>query len=250
VCFGQATKVCGYLLGATKTYRVTLQLGERTASGDLETAVIEQAAVPDLQPGRIQEVLESFLGAQSQVPPMHSAIRIQGKRLYELARQGRSIERESRAITIHSIQLQRWSAPELTFEVACSKGTYIRSLAEDVAQRLGTLAYVKDLRRTAVSPFYAGQMRTLEQLQAIAAEDLDGCLLPVDTVFAGAPKLTLSPGDLGRFVRGQVVAETAGPKAEQVCVYDGAGRFVGLGSTLDGGLQPSRLFIDVDSTRG
>jgi tRNA pseudouridine55 synthase len=249
VCFGHATKVCGNLLGATKTYEVTLQLGERTASGDLETAVVDRAPIPALESLQIEQVLAGFLGAQTQVPPMHSALRIDGRRLYELARQGQSIEREARHIRIDDIRLHRWESPELAFEVRCSKGTYIRSLAEDIAGRLGTLAYVKALRRTAVSPFGAERMVSFEQLQSLDPEQLDQWLLPVDTAFACDPKLTLTEAQLGRFLLGQALTQLEFPSAGQVCVYGPDGRFIGLAASLDGRLQPSRLFIDVEAGR-
>lgn len=247
VCFGQATKVCGTLLGATKTYRVTLGLGERTASGDLETEIVERVPVPALVPAQIETVLASFVGVSTQVPPMHSAIRVEGKRLYELARQGHSIEREARQITIGAIKLLRWSAPELEFDVSCSKGTYIRSLAEDIAERLETVAHVKALRRTAVSPFQVEHMHTLEALEAADAEERDRWLLPLDTTFATDPKVTLTEPQLERFIRGQALTELVFPAAEQVCVYGPAGRFIGLAASSGGRLQPSRLFIDVTS---
>ena len=245
VCFGQATKVCGTLLGATKTYCVTLQLGERTTSGDLETAIIARQPVPDLTEAKIEGVLDSFLGVSSQVPPMHSAIRIDGKRLYELARRGHSVEREAREITILAIQLLRWASPELEIEVSCSKGTYIRTLAEDLALRLGTIAYVKALRRTGVSPFEAHPMHTLDSLEGADAVQRDAVLLPVDTSFAADPRVTLTQLQLERFIRGQAVLDVSCPSTQQVCVYGPEGRFVGLAASDAGRLQPLRLFIDV-----
>lgn len=245
VCFGQATKVCGNLLGATKTYHVTLRLGERTASGDLETPIIERAPVPTLNLAQIEAVLGSFVGVSTQVPPMHSAIRVDGKRLYELARRGQSIEREARQITIAAMTLVAWSAPDLAIEVSCSKGTYIRSLAQDIAERLGTIAHVKALRRTAVTPFRAEHMRTLEALEAAGQEQRDALLLPVDTAFGEDPKITLSQAQLDRFIRGQALADLVCPAAAQVCVYGPGGQFIGLAAGIDGRLHPSRLFIDV-----
>lgn len=245
VCFGQATKVCGSLLGATKTYRVTLRLGERTASGDQETDIIERAAVPALTARQIEAVLAGFVGISTQVPPMHSAIRVQGKRLYELARQGHSIEREARQIAIDAITLLGWSAPSLEIEVGCSKGTYIRSLVEDIAARLGTIAHVTALRRTAVSPFQSADMHTLEGLEAASSEQRDRWLLPVDTTFAADPSVTLTQLQLERFIRGQALTDLGCPDAAQVCVYGPGGRFIGLAASHAGRLQPSRLFIDV-----
>ncbi|HEY8538756.1 MAG TPA: tRNA pseudouridine(55) synthase TruB, partial [Steroidobacteraceae bacterium] len=142
VCFGQATKVCGRLLNAGKRYRVSVQLGARTESLDCETEVVERAPVPPLTREHVERVLASFLGEQEQVPPMHSALKRDGQRLYELARRGESVERPSRRITIKAISLLDLGTDRLDFDVSCSKGTYIRSLAADIAQRLGTLGYV------------------------------------------------------------------------------------------------------------
>lgn len=246
VCFGQATKVCGTLLDATKTYRVTMRLGERTLSGDLETEVIERQAVPPLTEPEIQTVLATFLGVTTQIPPMHSAIRIDGRRLYELARQGRSVERAARPITISAIQFLRWERPELDIEVSCSKGTYIRTLSEDVAARLGTLAYVKALRRTAVLPFDAQHLHTMEALEQADPELRDRWLLPVDITFAALPRVRLSAAQLDRFLRGQSLADANCPIAKQIRVYGPDQTFIGLGLGTDGRLRPSRLFVDVE----
>jgi tRNA pseudouridine55 synthase len=247
VCFGQATKVCGALLDATKTYRVTIQLGARTASGDLEADIIERQPVPPLTESQIQDVLTTFLGVTMQIPPMYSAVRIEGRRLYELARQGRSVERSPRPINISSIQLLRWESPELDIEVSCSKGTYIRVLAEDVATRLGTVAYVKALRRTAVLPFDAQHLRSLDELEQAAPEVRDGWLLPVDTTFAAYPQVWLSPEQLDRFIRGQSVPNAGHPAAKHIRVYGPEGTFIGLGVGTEGRLQPSRLFVEVEA---
>jgi tRNA pseudouridine55 synthase len=245
VCFGHATKVCGFLLGASKTYVVTLQLGERTPSGDLETEVIERREVPQLEEAQVIRVLDGFLGVSAQVPPMHSAIRVDGRRLYELARKGQSIEREARQITIQDARLLRWAPPELEIEVTCSKGTYIRSLAEDLAARLGTIAYVKALRRTGVSPFDEGKMHTLESLEEVDPATRDAWLLPVDTPFAADPRVFLTQRQLDCFLRGQALLDVQCPTAEQVCVYGPDGRFIGLAASREGRVQPSRLFVDV-----
>ena len=140
VCFGQATKVCGRLLNSGKTYRVLVQLGARTESGDGETEVIERVAVPPLDERAVDAVLAAFVGEQDQIPPMHSALKFEGKRLYELARRGESVEREPRRIAIHRMARVRFERDELEFDVYCSKGTYIRTLAADIAERLGTSA--------------------------------------------------------------------------------------------------------------
>lgn len=255
VCFGQATKVCGRLLNSGKTYRVLVQLGELTPSGDGETEVIERAPVPALTPAGVDAVLAGFLGNQQQIPPMHSALKFEGKRLYELARKGESVERPPRDIVIHRIARvsteEGLAANQLEFDVYCSKGTYIRTLAADIAIKLGTLGYVKGLRRLSVDPFGDLPMFTQEALSNDTQEQLDGRLLPVDTAFADLPRVDLDMATeqgllLGRTVSGQVPAP-----AGEVRLYGHGGRFLGLGEGQPGGrLKPSRLFVAVVERAG
>lgn len=246
VCFGHATKVCGQLLGGRKTYEVIARLGERTASGDLETPVVETRPIPPLDRQTVEHALSEFVGEQRQLPPMHSAIRMDGKRLYELARRGESVEREYRTITIDSIRLTGFALPDVSFETTCSKGTYIRSLAEDLAARLGTVGHLVGLRRTSVSPFEGLEPRTLETLAA-AKEDgcLDTMLLPADVVFTDLPRYQLTAAQWGAFTKGQAVAAPDLPSADRVRVYDESDRFVGLATSKGVNLQPVRLFVDV-----
>ncbi|MGC3980156.1 MAG: tRNA pseudouridine(55) synthase TruB [Steroidobacteraceae bacterium] len=192
ICFGQATKVCGYLLNSRKTYRVAALLGIKTDSADADGVQIEQQPVPAFDKQRATEVLNSFLGAQQQVPPMYSALKHQGQRLYELARSGVDVERAPRDIFIERIEWLNHSANTLEFEVRCSKGTYIRSLVEDVAVRLGTVAHVTMLRRTQVDPFDAARMVTLEALADLPPAELAALLQPADTALDALPVLQLA----------------------------------------------------------
>lgn len=249
VCFGQATKVCGRLLNSGKTYRVLVQLGELTPSGDGETEVIERAPVPPLTAAGVDATLAQFLGNQQQIPPMHSALKFEGKRLYELARKGESVERPPRDIVIHKIARvsteEGLATNQLEFDVYCSKGTYIRTLAADVAVKMGTLGYVKGLRRLSVDPFDQ-PMFTLEALSGESSEQLSGHLLAVDTAFADLPRVDLDGVAeqsllLGRTVSGQ----TPAPMSE-LRLYGSAGRFLGLGEGQPGGrVKPARLFVSV-----
>ncbi|MBB6091911.1 tRNA pseudouridine55 synthase [Povalibacter uvarum] len=250
ICFGQATKVCGRLLDASKTYLVDVQLGARTESLDCETEVIERAPVPALDDAAVDKVLESFLGEQDQVPPMHSALKFQGQRLYELARRGESIERTPRRITIHSIQRRRLEGDRLEFEVSCSKGTYIRSLAADIASRLGTLGYLAGLRRSSVEPFAGLTMYTLEQLETSRSRDgqadLDRLLLGADFAFGELGPVHLDGEATRVLLLGQPVQamEPAGPGTARA--YDPQGRFLGLvEGQPDGRVRPVRLFVAV-----
>lgn len=250
VCFGQATKVCGRLLNSGKTYRVLVQLGELTPSGDGETEVIERAPVPALTAAGIDSTLAQFLGNQQQIPPMHSALKFEGKRLYELARRGESVERPPRDIVIHKIARVSTEAGLLTnqleFDVYCSKGTYIRTLAADVAVKLGTLGYVKSLRRLSVDPFGDQPMFTLEALSTDAPEQLSGRLLAVDTAFADLPRVDLDAGAEQSLLLGRTVSGQAPAPAGEVRLYGVAGRFLGLGEGQPGGrVKPARLFVSV-----
>jgi tRNA pseudouridine55 synthase len=166
ICFGRATKLSAKLLDARKCYRFTVQLGTRTATADREGEVIEQCAVPELEAARIEGVLAAFRGPQTQIPPMYSALKHQGRRLYELAREGLEVEREPRAIRIDELELESWDTPELGLRAVCSKGTYIRVLAEDIARALGSCGHVVVLRRLWVEPFAEAQMVSLQALEA------------------------------------------------------------------------------------
>lgn len=254
VCFGQATKVCGRLLNSGKTYRVLVQLGELTPSGDAETEVTERASVPALTAAGVDAVLAQFLGDQQQVPPMHSALKFEGKRLYELARRGESIERPARSIFIHRIARvspeETLAAAQLEFEVHCSKGTYIRTLAADIAVRLGTIGYVKGLRRLSVDPFGDLPMFTLEALSAETPEGLSARLLAVDMAFTDLPRVDLDRAAEFSLLLGQVISPPNPAPAGELRLYGGSGRFLGLGEGLEGGrVKPSRLFVSLGASR-
>jgi tRNA pseudouridine55 synthase len=246
VCFGQATKVCGRLLSSGKTYRVLVQLGARTESGDGETEVVERAAVPALDNRAVDAVLATFLGEQDQVPPMHSALKFEGKRLYELARRGESVEREARRIAIHRIARIRLGGDELEFDVYCSKGTYIRTLAAEVADRLGTLGYVRGLRRLSLDPFDGLPMYTLEQLDELSAAARDAVLLQPDRAFLDLPRVELATAAVAGLLQGRTVAALQPAAPGELRAYDGQGRFLGMvRGEPDGRVQPVRLFVDV-----
>lgn len=255
VCFGQATKVCGRLLNSGKTYRVLVQLGELTPSGDGETEVIERAPVPPLTAASVDAVLARFLGNQQQIPPMHSALKFEGKRLYELARKGESVDRPPRNIVIHRIARvsaeEALAANQLEFDVYCSKGTYIRTLAADIAVKLGTLGYVKGLRRVSVDPFGDRPMVTLDALCSENLEQLAGRLLPVDTAFADLARVDLDAGAEQNLLLGRTVSGQTATPAGEVRLYGAAGRFLGLGEGQPGGqVKPSRLFVAIVESAG
>jgi tRNA pseudouridine55 synthase len=246
VCFGQATKVCGRLLSSGKTYRVLVELGVRTESGDGETEVVERAAVPPLDERAVDAVLATFLGEQEQVPPMHSALKFEGKRLYELARRGETVERAARKIVIHRIARVRLAGKELELDVYCSKGTYIRTLAADIAARLGTLGCVRGLRRLSLDPFDNLPMYTMEQLDVLQPPARDAVLLQADRAFLDLPRVELATPAVEGLLQGRTVAALQPATPGELRAYDGKGRFLGMvQGEPDGRVRPVRLFVDV-----
>jgi tRNA pseudouridine55 synthase len=250
VLFGEATKFSGWMLDAGKTYRATLEFGIRTDSGDAEGNVISRRTV-SFDDAALAHALESFRGDIEQVPPMHSALKRGGKPLYELARKGISVPREARRVRIDRLEQLGRSGPRLELEVACTKGTYIRTLADDLGERLGCGAHLVALRRTAVGDFQVNEASTLDSLSSLAGADLDRVLLPVDRLVAGLQAVTLDGPSTLRFRQGQAVpcaaddnytSSTTGPRR----VYGPAGRFLGLGRLAEAALiRPLRLVADV-----
>lgn len=244
LCLGEATKISGLLLDADKTYQVTARLGQRTDTADADGQVVETAAVPELDEAGVSSVMAMFLGPGQQVPPMYSALKVDGQRLYKLARKGEQVERAPRNIVIHDLRLLGLEAERLTFQVRCSKGTYVRSLVEDVAARLGTLAHVEVLRRVEVGSFSGEQMHSLEQLEAMAESDsLDQVLLPVDAALAEWPRVDLDAGGRTRLLQGQKLALEADFPAGKLRIYGPDGDFLGIGEAgPERILVPRRLF--------
>ena len=191
LCFGEATKVCAYLLDADKTYRVTARLGVATDTGDADGRETATADVPTLDRRGWENVLLEFRGDSKQVPPMYSALKKGGKRLYELARKGEVVDREPRDIRIHDIKLIEVSGKRLVFRVHCSKGTYVRTLVEDIARSAGTVAHTASLHRESVGDFRAEDMLDLSSAEFAAQTDPDALrerLLPADMALAGWPQ--------------------------------------------------------------
>jgi len=239
LCFGEATKFSADLLDADKTYEAVIKLGVTTDSGDAEGTVIATAAV-DVSEDDVFRVLPQFTGAIRQVPPMHSALKRNGRPLYELARQGIEVERESRMVTIHAIDCLSFGGDSLTLRTACSKGTYIRVLAADVGQALGCGAHLAGLRRTRVGDLDLGAAVTLAQLEALDEAGRAGCLQPVDTLLRSLPAATLEGEAAERFRHGNPVDLPAGLSGK-IRVYV-AGRLIGVGEPApDGRLWPKRL---------
>ncbi len=246
ICLGEATKVSGFLLDADKHYRVRCRLGERTTTGDAEGEVVETRVVEGLDVARIEAAFEGFRGAIEQVPPMYSALKHQGQRLYALARQGVEVERQARQVTIHSLTLLAWEPPYLDLDVRCTKGTYIRTLAEDIGEVLGCGAHVAELRRLGVGPYDQTGMVGLDRLQELAGAErpvaLDALLLPIETALSQWPDVRLSADAAFYLRQGQPVVVPHAPTSGWVRLYAGDRQFLGMGEVLDDGrVAPKRL---------
>ena len=239
LCFGEATKFSADLLNADKTYEAIVQLGVTTDSGDADGVVIATAAV-NVVKDDILRVLPQFTGPILQTPPMHSALKRNGRPLYELARQGIEVEREARAITIHAIECLEFSGDRLTLRVACSKGTYIRVLAADIGQALGCGAHLAGLRRTVVGDLDLTNAVTLAELEALDEAGRAGCLQPVDALVHSLPIITVEGEAAERFRHGNPVDLPPG-LGGKIRVY-ADGRLIGVGEPgSDGRLWPKRL---------
>jgi tRNA pseudouridine55 synthase len=250
LCFGEATKVCAYLLDADKTYRVTARLGVATDTGDADGKQTATADVPELARQEWEQVLAGFQGDIEQVPPMYSALKKDGKRLYELARKGEVVDRAPRSVRIHDISLIEVSGSRLVFRVHCSKGTYVRSLVEDIARAAGTVAHTSSLHRESVGAFRAEDMVDLSSAERAAEsgpEVLREHLLPPDIALAAWPERCIDEHAVERFTGGQAVPVEAGEDRTEkgrVRVYSRRGkRFLGVGELVgDGLLAPRRIF--------
>jgi len=245
ICLGEASKTAAFMLEAGKRYRATARLGVATTTGDVEGEVIQTCPLPDLNSKNLSRSLHQFVGVIEQVPPMYSALKHEGKPLYEYARAGIVIERPARSVTIHCLELLDWQSPNLSFEVHCSKGTYIRTLAEDIAKALDCCAHLVELRRTVVEPFDHFPMQTLEQLQQAKDNgELSDVLLPMDAGLAGWPSIELDTIQQGKFKHGQHFPVPNGQSTIGMTrVYDHGGALLGLAEiTSNGSLQPSRVF--------
>lgn len=245
LCLGEATKISSFLLDSPKLYEFTCRLGERTSTGDGEGEVLARRPVPALDAAALEAVLERFRGEIEQVPPMHSAIHHEGRRLYELAREGIEVERPPRRVTIHELRVLRLAADELDLRVFCSKGTYIRTLAEDIGEALGCGAHVGRLRRLGVDPYMEPRMHPLDELERLAEQGLaalDALLLPIESALVRWPQVRLSE-DLSYYLRqGQPVLVPRAPTRGFVRLVQDDQRFIGMGEVLDDGrIAPRRL---------
>ena len=241
ICFGEATKFGAQMLDADKTYRLTLRLGERTPSADLESPVVERRELPPLSQNELERLLAEFPREYQQVPPMHSAIKQGGKPLYEYARAGEMRERAPRLIRIHEMCLIDWRTPDVCFDVRCTKGAYMRVLAEDLAARLGTVGHLVGLRRLGVAPFTQSPAHSFEALEALEAEERRCLLLPVDAALADWRRLDLPAHEVEAVRQGRSVSLSV-ERTGNVRIYAAGLGFLGLGAVGPAGeLKPLRL---------
>ncbi|MEH0873564.1 tRNA pseudouridine(55) synthase TruB [Pectobacterium cacticida] len=255
ICLGEATKFSQYLLDSDKRYRVIARLGQRTDTSDADGNVIEERAI-GFSATELEQALDSFRGTTQQVPSMYSALKYQGRKLYEYARQGLTVPREAREITVYELQFIRWEGDELELEIHCSKGTYIRTIIDDLGEKLGCGAHVIYLRRLQVATYPIERMVTLEQLatlveQAQAQEispslSLDSLLMPMESPVIAFPEVNLIPVVAGYLKQGQPVQAAGAPRAGMVRITEGdEHKFIGMGEIdSDGRVAPRRLVVE------
>ena len=255
LCFGAATKFSQLHLDADKTYETTVRLGVKTSTADAESDAIETRPVV-CTPGQVVEVLDRFMGPISQIPPMHSALKKDGKALYEYAREGETVEREPRQVVIHDLELLdmqlQGDSPQLVLRVTCSKGTYIRTLGEDIGEALGCGGHLTRLRRIATGPFHAAQCSALDALESDGEAGRLARLLPVEALLAGHARVTLDSDNAGRFLSG-VRRRGDWSDMAQVAVFGPAPGapteapvLLGSAHTQGGELIPGRLLSPIE----
>ena len=248
VCLGSATKFSSFLLDADKRYRVRVRLGVTTSTADAEGEIVKTASVDGLGEQDLRAVLARFLGPIEQLPPMYSAVKHQGERLYKLARRGIEVERTPRMVNIDEIELRGFEPPEFEMDVHCSKGTYVRTLVADVGEALGCGGHVICLRRRGVGPYLESETNfpTLEEVERRALTEgldaLDALLLPLESALGHWPPVRLSEDAAFYLRQGQAVVVPQAPTQGLVRLYDPSQRFIGVGCILDDGkVQPKRL---------
>jgi tRNA pseudouridine55 synthase len=247
LCFGEATKFSQDLLEADKTYEATMRLGVRTTTGDAEGEALQTRDVA-CDEAAIHAAMVHFRGEIAQVPPMYSALKRDGKPLYEYARAGQTVEREARNVTIHALEMIACALPDVTFRVTCSKGTYVRTLAEDIGERLGCGAHLVALRRTGVGALTLEHAVTLETLSEAAPAERDSWLQPVDALLSTFPAVHLDADATRRFAQGQRLKLSeiadAPAQADRVRVYARDDqRLLGVARAGEGVLAPERLVV-------
>ena len=248
LCLGEATKVSSYILNADKTYVSVAKLGVMTSTADAEGEILETRQVPELNQWQLEKVIAQFVGDIEQIPPMYSALKVDGQRLYKLAYQGLEVERKPRPVTIQKIDLLNFDEDSFTIKVRCSKGTYIRTLVEDIGQALGFGAHVRSLRRLSTGPFNEAQMVSMEMIENLSKQGeeenaaLDQLLVPLDSALEHLAEVNLTEEMAYQLCLGQSVSVPQAPTEGLVRIYDHKYAFIGIGTILDDGrVAPKRL---------
>jgi len=246
LCMGEATKLSAFLLDADKVYEGVCQLGTKTSTGDAEGQVIETKPVPEFNQESLKKLFNQFLGDIEQIPPMHSAIKQNGQPLYKLAHQGIEVEREPRQVHIFELTLLEVHETSFKFRLHCSKGTYVRTLVEDMGEEMGCGAHLTDLRRIQVGPFDLKDAVTSEELSHVAADEgfsgLDKLMIPMDKALENWPAVHLSENSTYYVRQGQPVQVAKAPTSGWVRLFANNDRFIGVGQILDDGrVAPKRL---------
>jgi len=245
ICFGAATRFSQYLLDSDKTYEFTAALGEQTSTADREGEVIATASLPEDWESMLPAVLESFLGTTQQIPSMYAAIKHQGRPLYEYARAGVEIDRPSRSITLHELTLLSTDQHFFHARVRCSKGTYVRTLVEDIAKALGTVGHVHALHRTQVGPFLSDKMHSYDSLKdLLETQGMDALLstvLPLSSALMHFPSIQLPSVAVHYIGQGQPVTLPQAPEAGFIRLMDQNSRFIGIGEMMNGQIQPRTM---------
>lgn len=252
VCLGDATKLSSYLLDADKQYQVTCQLGIITDSGDSDGNVVDELPIPEFDVDTLNNIIQQFIGEIEQVPPMFSALKHQGQPLYKLARQGIDVERKARRIVIYAIEIMDCQSDNFTLSVRCSKGTYIRTLVEDISHALGSGGHVTMLRRTAVAGYDLSQAITVEALQAMVEKDgfvtLDASLQQAEEALPDWPAIVLDEENTKSIGFGQSVTVETPFKSANVRLFNMNNQFLGIGEmSTEGVVAPKRLFANAVS---
>ena len=255
VCLGRATKVCDLLTDKDKVYEAVMLLGKTTDTQDTSGEVLNESDTALLDEGEVVKVIKSFEGEYDQLPPMYSALKVNGKKLYELAREGKVVERKTRKVNIFSIDIKKVELPRVTMEVHCSKGTYIRTLCNDIGEKLGVGGCMEKLLRTKVSRFKLEESYKLNEIQKLKDEGkLETIVLPVDEVFSSCPKVTLNEEQVklaynGNSIPYKILSQENGDKLR---VYDERGNFIGLYRREDRkrSYKLEKMFLDPEVLRG
>ena len=247
ICFGNATKTIPYLINSPKTYNVTAALGKKSTTGDSEGKITRATdSAINITNENLKLVIESFLGESQQIPPMHSAIKVNGRPLYKLAHKGKSIDRKPRNISIYQIYLNSFSGNSINLTISCSKGTYIRTLIEDISLKLGTYGYVKELRRLSIDVFKNSKMVSFEEVLESDNNKLTGYLEPIDFGLMHLPSILIDDKHIIRFSNGQSFKYKSNIEGKPIAIriYDTDSNFLGLANQENNLIKPIKVFVN------